>query len=153
MAPEQKRWQECIELKVPSRFSYIPSIQAFIEQLVQQIGFCQTRLQDIKLITDEICSNAIEHGSETAASGIELICTLDTSRLEILVRDKGKRGQGDWLTGGRLDEVTRDRAPHHERGHGIYIVRRLSDYLEIHPNSQGGTDVRVVFHRSPSTPS
>ena len=128
---------------------HIESIRAFIRQLAEQLGFRPTRIKDIELIIDEICSNAIEHGSENSVSGIDLTLTLDGSQLEILIQDKGGKKQNNWLETGRLDEVSRERSPGRERGHGLYIARKLSDHFAVHPNSQGGTNVRVVFHLSP----
>jgi anti-sigma regulatory factor (Ser/Thr protein kinase) len=126
---------------------HIGPILALIRQLVQQLGFCEARAQDIELIIDEICSNAIEHGSETTASGIELVLIFDSTHLEIVVRDKGKKMQANWLTPEKLDEIYREMSPNGERGHGIYIAKKLSDHFDIQPNSLGGTDVRLVFYR------
>ncbi|CAI8022643.1 hypothetical protein GBAR_LOCUS13287 [Geodia barretti] len=78
----------------------------FIGQLAQQLGFCRTRIYDIELIIDEVCSNAIEHGSETPDSGIDLTLMFDSNKLEIHVRDKGKSVRKNWLATGRLDEVS-----------------------------------------------
>jgi anti-sigma regulatory factor (Ser/Thr protein kinase) len=153
MTREQKTEQEIFDLKVPSRLEYVHPIQVFIGQLVQQLGFCQARIYDIELILDEVCSNAIEHGSESPASGIDLTLIFDSGKLEIHVRDKGNRMRDNWLATGRLDEVSQKMTPDSERGHGIYLTEKLSDYLEIWPNSLGGTDVRVVFYLSPPNAS
>jgi anti-sigma regulatory factor (Ser/Thr protein kinase) len=118
--------------------------------LAQQLAFRQVRLGDIISVIDEICSNAIEHGSETVTSGIDLTFIWDANRLEILIRDKGRKTQNNWLTTGRRDEVLQERRPGSERGHGIYLAQKLSDSLKMAPNSLGGTDVRIIFYRSTS---
>ena len=132
---------------MPSRLSYVGPILAFIRELAQQLGFCQTRTENIVSVIDEICSNAIEHGSEISASEVELTLVLDTTQLEILVRDKGTKVQNNWLTTEKLDEICREMSPDGERGHGLFIARKLSDQMEMQPNALGGTDVRVVFYR------
>ena len=81
-----------------------------------------------------------------STSDIELQLLIDSDQLEILIRDKGKENQQNWLTTGRVDEVRRDMAPDRVRGHGLYIANELADHLEMHPNSLGGTDVRVSFN-------
>ena len=144
---ERKR----IELNFPSQMWYVPPALAFIKELSQQLGFSKKRIEDIQLTIDEICSNAIEHGSETAASGIDLIIILDVNQLDILVRDRGTK-QKKYLTAERLDEIHRERVSGQEGGHGIYIAKNLSDQLEIQPNSLGGTDVQVVFRLSTNLP-
>ena len=150
MIQKQKNGQERIEFNVPSHLLYIGPILAFARQLAQQLEFSQTRVAAIAHVLDEMCSNAIEHGSETSASGIDLTFIWDAGQLEILVRDKGPEKQANWLMTGRRDEVLQERTPDSERGHGIYLAQKLSDRLEMQPNSLGGTDVRVIFYRSSS---
>ena len=151
MTQTEKAKQEILKLSVPSSLKYIRPIQMFIGQLAQQLGFCRTRIYDIELIIDEVCSNAIEHGSETPDSGIDLTLTLDSSKLEIHVRDKGKSVRKNWLATGRLDEVSQKMTPDSERGHGIFLAEKLSDSLEILTNPLGGTDVQVIFYFSISS--
>lgn len=153
MTQTEKTKQEILKLSVPSCLKYIRPIQMFIGQLAQQLGFCRTRIYDIELIIDEVCSNAIEHGSETPDSGIDLTLTFDSSKLEIHVRDKGKSVRKNWLATGRLDEVSQKMTPDSERGHGIFLAERLSDSLEILTNPLGGTDVQVIFYFSTSSSS
>ena len=153
MTPVGKTKPEILKLTVPSCLKYIRPIQMFIGQLAQQLGFCRTRIYDIELIIDEVCSNAIEHGSETSDSGIDLTLMFDSSKLEIHVRDKGKSVRKNWLATGRLDEVSQKMTPESERGHGIFLAEKLSDSLDIQINPLGGTDVQVVFYFSTSNVS
>jgi len=110
------------------------------------------RVEDIELAVDEICNNAIEHGSCGVDSEVILVLTLSDDSLEILVRDRGKdRGADNWLQSGRLDEVEERMSPEGERGHGIFLAEMLSDRMNMVPNSHGGTDVLTVFLKeSPS---
>ena len=144
--------QERIDIQLPSRLWYIEPILCFLKQLAEQVGFSQRRVADIQLVIDEICGNAIEHGSESDNKGIAISFVIDEHQLAVLIRDKGSNGEGDWLTSEKLKEISRKRAPDRERGHGIYMVEQLSDELEMEPNSFGGTDVRVVFNRPSSQP-
>ena len=137
--------QERIEIQLPSRLWHIEPILALAKQLAQQFGFCQRRVEDIQLALDEICGNAIEHGSKGDGAGIALSFVLSEGQLEILVRDKGTDRKSNWLTAEKRKEISQKRAPDQERGHGIYMAEQLSDHLEMEPNSFGGTDVRVVF--------
>jgi anti-sigma regulatory factor (Ser/Thr protein kinase) len=110
------------------------------------------KVEDIELTVDEICNNAIEHGSRGVDSDLILVLTLDDNCLEILVRDRGKaKGSISWLHSGRLEEVEKQMSPKGERGHGIFLARALSDRIDMRPNAHGGTDVRIVFFKkSPS---
>ncbi|MXV75093.1 ATP-binding protein [Candidatus Poribacteria bacterium] len=136
-----------IKFKIPSTVFYIEPIRAFIGNLAQSLGFSRKRVADIQLVLDEICSNPIHHGSVDATVGVKLQIRIDTHSLEILVRDTGspQAGEKSWLTQERLSEIEENRSPSSERGHGIFIAKSLADTHEMHPNSVGGTDVRVVF--------
>ena len=136
-----------IKLKIPSAVFYIEPIRAFIGNLAQNLGFSRKRVADIQLVIDEICSNAIHHGSVNATVGVKLRIRIDTHSLEILVRDTGSpdTGEKSWLTHERLSEIEKSRSPSSESGHGIFIAKSLADTHEMHTNSTGGTDVRVVF--------
>ena len=104
-------------------------------------------MADIQLVIDEICSNAVHHGSIDATVGVKLHIRSNAHSLEILVRDTGSqhKGQKNWLTHERLSEIEANRSPSNEGGHGIFIAKSLSDTYEMQTNAAGGTDVRVVF--------
>ena len=137
-----------IELKIPSAVFYIEPVRAFIGNLAQSLGFPRKRVADIQLVLDEVCSNAVHHGSANATVGVKLRIAVDAHALEILVRDTGSGNarQKNWLTHERLLEIEANRSPTSERGHGIFIAKSLSDTHEMLSNAAGGTDVRVVFY-------
>ena len=137
-----------IKLKIPSTAFYIEPVRALIGNLAQALGFPRKRVADIQLVFDEVCSNAVHHGSVNATAGITLQIGVESDTLEILVRDTGPAGQKEknWLTPEKLLEIEMKRSPSSERGHGIFIAKSLSDTHEMTPNAAGGTDVRVVFY-------
>ncbi len=136
-----------IKLKIPSAVFYIDPVRAFIGNLAKNLGFSRKRVADIQLVIDEICSNAVHHGSIDATVGVELQIRSSAHALEILVRDTGSRHKGkkNWLTHERLSEIETNRSPSNEGGHGIFIAKSLSDTYKMEINATGGTDVRVVF--------
>lgn len=136
-----------IKLKIPSAVFYIDPVRAFIGTLAKNLGFARKRVADIQLVIDEICSNAVHHGSIDATVGIKLQIRSDAHSLEILVSDTGSKHKREkhWLTPERLSEIEANRSPSNEGGHGIFIAKSLSDTYEIQINAAGGTDVRVVF--------
>ena len=136
-----------IQLQIPSAVFYIEPVRALIGNLAQSLGFSRKRVADIQLVLDEICSNAVHHGSVNATVGVKLYINIEAAALEILVRDTGqqKTGEKSWLTSDRLSKIEKTRSPSNESGHGIFIAKSLSDQHEMQPNAVGGTDVRVVF--------
>lgn len=139
--------QADIQLQIPSSVFYIEPVRVFVGHLSRSLGFSRKRVADIQLVLDEICSNAVHHGSANSTDSVKLCIGIDTHALEILVKDNGSQqvGKKSWLTHERLSEIETNRSPSSERGHGIFIAKSLSDKHEMQPNEVGGTNVRVVF--------
>ena len=55
--------QADIQLQIPSAAFYIEPVRAFVGNLAKSLGFSRKRVADIQLVLDEICSNAVHHGS------------------------------------------------------------------------------------------
>ena len=136
-----------IELKVPSDVYYLEAVRAFVGKLSETLRFSKKRIADIQLALDEICSNAVSHGSTGVDSRILLQISVDARVLEILVRDAGKQGTCDWLTPERLTEIKQQRSPEGESGHGLFIINCLTDAHKLEENAAGGTDVTAIFYR------
>ncbi len=137
----------CIELKVPSDVYYLESVRAFIGKLTETLRFSKKRIADIQLALDEICSNAVYHGSKCVSCGIQLQIFVDTNALEIVVCDQGGINTRDWLTPERLAEIQASRSPAGESGHGLYLIEHLTDDHKMQTNDVGGTDVTAIFYR------
>lgn len=137
-----------IELKMPSDVYYLESVRAFIGKLCETLRFSNKRTADVQLALDEMCSNAVYHGSKRVSSGIQLQISVDTRTLEIVVRDKGGSDTRDWLTPERLAEIQEKRSPAGEGGHGLYLIKCLTDVYKLEANAVGGTDVTAIFYRN-----
>lgn len=136
-----------IELNVPSDVFYLESVRVFIGKLSETLRFSKKRIADIQLALDEICSNAVYHGSKCVSSGIQLQISVDTRSLEIVVSDKGREGMQEWSTPEKLAEIQANRSPTSERGHGLYLINCLTDDHKLQANTAGGTDVTAIFYR------
>lgn len=136
-----------IELKIPSDVYYLESVRAFIGKLSETLRFTKKRIADIQLALDEICSNAVYHGSKCVTSEIQLQISVDTHALEIMVRDTGRGDIHQWITSERLEEIQAQRSPAGESGHGLYLIKCLTDVHKLKANADGGTDVTAIFYR------
>ncbi len=143
--------KDYIELKVPSNVYYLESVRAFIGKLSETLRFSKKRIADIQLAVDEICSNAVYHGSTCISSGVLMQVYVNTQKLKIVVRDKGKVDTREWLTPKRLEEIQARRSPIGESGHGLYLIKCLTDEHSLKQNNVGGTDVTAIFYRKERT--
>ena len=139
--------KDCIELKMPSNVCYIESVRVFIGKLSETLGFSKKRAADIQLALDEVCSNAVNHGSKSTESGIKIHITVDKRFLELMVRDTGGKNTKNWFTLERLAEIKEKRTPEGEGGHGLYLIECLTDRHQLESNHYGGTDVTLLFNR------
>ncbi len=143
--------KDYIELKVPSNVYYLESVRTFIGKLSETLRFSKKRIADIQLAVDEICSNAVYHGSACISSGILMQVYVNSQKLKIVVRDKGKTDTREWLTPKRLEEIQERRSPTGESGHGLYLIECLTDEHNLKQNGVGGTDVTAIFYRKERT--
>jgi serine/threonine-protein kinase RsbW len=101
-------------------------------------GFREQDVSDIRLAAGEALSNAVEHGSESAARRIIVDCTFDGSVLAIEIRDSGR----GFTEPSDCPIVTPD---DRGRGFGIFLMRRLMDEVMF---SRNGTVVRLIRRRT-----
>lgn len=140
--------KDYIEFKLPSNVCYIESVRVFIGKLSETLGFPKKRIADIQLALDEICSNAVNHGSKSTESGIKIQITVDKRSLELVVSDTGGQNTKDWFTPEKLTEIQARRTPEGEGGHGLYLIECLTDGHKLQANKYGGTDVIILFNRT-----
>lgn len=140
--------KDYLEFKLPSSVRYIESVRVFIGKLSEILGFPKKRTADIQLVLDEICSNAVNHGSKSAESEIKIHITVDKRYLQLMVRDTGGQNTKDWFTPERLVEIQARRTPEGESGHGLYLIECLTNEYKLQANKYGGTDVTVLFNRT-----
>ena len=136
------------ELKLPSDLIYLRPVRAFVKELVENVGFCPERANDIELAVDEIFSNAVEHGSSNSKSQVVIYCWATEDMIKVVVSDAG-RGRGSntrWIDA--WSDVVREKTqPGTERGHGLLLARNLMDEMVLESNSMGGIDVHLVVYK------
>jgi anti-anti-sigma factor len=94
---------------------------------LERSGVTKEDVDDVLIAANEACMNAVEHSGAHHASKIELSATIDETRLVIEVSDRGT-----W----------REPVPTGHRGHGLGLMRKLMDAVEIDRDGEG-TSVRM----------
>ncbi len=134
------------EIRIPSDLIYLRSVRAFIRELAKNLGLCQERVNDIELATDEILSNAIEHGSEGLHSKIFLRLKVTDETIKITISDTGNQSnlKDNW-TSAWSDVIKKKIQYGTERGHGLFLTYNLTDKMFMEYNSSGGLDVHLIW--------
>ncbi len=138
-------------VKFPSDLDYVVPVRKFVAETLGVNKFSPKFAYRSEVIVDEICHNAIVHGSRTASATVELECKIFPDRFELQVNDEG--GRSDDLD--RLKRAVRKSdVPISElseekdaRGLGLEIVRLLSEEVKMEVGSDNTTKVRVVRKR------
>jgi anti-sigma regulatory factor (Ser/Thr protein kinase) len=132
LAPEDARYRT----RLRDEPSELARVLADVHALAERSGFGD-RAPDVVLAVDELIANATRHG----APPVHVEAWTD-GRLVVEVRDRGR--------GFRTEEAIRSRPPepHLDRGRGLWLVRQLSDLVQVVTGPEG-TRVRMELTPEP----
>jgi anti-sigma regulatory factor (Ser/Thr protein kinase) len=137
-----------LRITMSAYFGFVPGIRTGIGRIAINFGFNDKEVYEIETVIDEICNNAIEHGSKGKDKAVTLECRFDTRYIEIVVEDSGapqfdvdavlKEGQ-------RLmeEEAAKPILDTIRRKRGLLIVKNFVDKMDITSKSDG-TVVNIV---------
>ena len=131
-----------IKITMSAYFGFVPGIRTGIGRIAVNFGFNDKEVYEIETVIDEICNNAIEHGSKGKDSIVSLVCKFDKRFIEINIKDsgspefnveeilkEGKRLMEEEAQKPVLDTIRRKR--------GLMIVKKYVDKMDIRSNADG----------------
>jgi len=141
-----------IKMRFPSDLDYIPPVRKFVAETLQVNQFSPKFAYRSEVIVDEICHNAIIHGSRTMDATVEIDCKIFPDRFEFEANDQGgKKDDLDRLKKAvkNADEKIAESVIEKEdkRGLGLEIVRLLSENVKLEISDNNMTTVRIVRKR------
>jgi len=131
-----------IKITMSAYFGFVPGIRTGIGRVAVNFGFNDKEVYEIETVIDEICNNAIEHGSKGKDNTVSLVCKFDKRFIEISIKDSGspefnveeiiKEGQ-------RLmeEEAQKPILDTIRRKRGLMIVKKYVDTMDIKSNADG----------------
>ena len=138
---------ETTTIAFPPSLDYVPSVRDFICNVASMRGFSEKEAYRIQTIIDEVCNNAIEHGSRKTDEPITVVCTIDDEKMDLTVEDRGadkSAAEGLKKAIAKVQFDTDGKVSVEKRGRGLPIVAMLADMLEIDTRSGPGTKVHVI---------
>jgi anti-sigma regulatory factor (Ser/Thr protein kinase) len=139
------------KIKFPSDLDYIAPVRKFVAETLAVTKFSPKFAYRSEVIVDEICHNAIIHGSRSIDATVEMECKIFPDRFEFQVNDQGgKKDDLDRLKSAvkkadrRATEMTEEKDG---RGLGLEIVRLLSEEVKMEVGQDNMTTVHVVRKR------
>jgi anti-sigma regulatory factor (Ser/Thr protein kinase)/anti-anti-sigma regulatory factor len=150
---EYKGHVETVILTIPSSLKVVPMARKLVSQTVALKGYSRRESFQIETIIDELCNNAVEHGSgEESEEGIEIAVAIGREKVEINISNSTGYKQGVTRKSKEVVQMMEKfvSSPNNtideSRGRGLALVKMLSNEFEI-DSSEYGTCVHVTKYR------
>lgn len=137
------------DFEIPARPEYLSLVRSLVVEAAESdTKLSRERVEDFKVAVSEATTNAIEaHARACRDDSIRIRCTVTDDRLEFHVTDRGYGFYPDQVQ--VLPEPDDPSRLNYERGLGIYLMRILSDRVEIQ-SGPDGTEVCLAIDLSAS---
>jgi len=143
------RNRDIVTIKMPSDMRFVPLARECARDFMELCGISERTMFQVGMVVDELCNNAIEHGTQDENKTIEVLCLISTDRIEINVyngynavvtKEKHgheiKKSMEKWANSPNQTE-------NEFRGRGLALVKKVSDSFEIN-SSYDGTWIHIT---------
>ena len=134
---------ESVTLNFPSLLSFVPPVRQLVRRIAEQKNYSSKDAFRVETIVDEICNNAVEHGSETEGKEVEVSVSIDNKKIEISISNTSDPDQIQMLKKMSKYLSSPKVSFHDKRGRGLALVKMLSNDFQI-DSSDVGTCVHVT---------
>lgn len=139
-----------ITIIFPTTAYFLSGIRDFTLQVVKNMtGFSDQWAFRFQSVVDELCNNAIEHGSQPGKEILLSFTIVRNERLEVAVEDTGTGPKS--TTAEKLEQIFEEKKKQDPteiadiRGRGLsHIVFPLTDEIHFEDTESGGLRIRVV---------
>jgi anti-sigma regulatory factor (Ser/Thr protein kinase) len=142
---EVERKSEKLLLSFPSELQFVPPVRQMVSRIARQKGYTPRDSFRIETIVDEVCNNAVEHGSLKEKRNIDITVTIDQKKIELEVVNASDPEKNAHLK--ELSKSVSKKAPEahlgEKRGRGLALIKMLSNNLDINFSDEG-TSVHVT---------
>ncbi len=137
-----------VELKIPSELRYEKVVMSSAASVARQLGFPESRVEDVKTAVSEACINAIEHGTRTRNERtIRIRFTLSHRELRIDVCDGGEGFDPEAVQSPDIERKLQGENP---RGWGLFLMRHLVDQFQVIETPGRGNQVTLFMRTNRS---
>ncbi|MEW6556847.1 MAG: ATP-binding protein [Elusimicrobiota bacterium] len=127
-----------IEFTVLSQPKELYTVFEYLTQFGKEINCPVETMLDIKLCIDEAFANIIKHAYQDKQDGkIYFLITVPDDRIEIIIRDFGKKIDPETIKPRDLDDLK----PH---GLGVLLIHRLMDKVEYNFANPDFNELKLV---------
>jgi len=133
------------KISFPADYKNIAPLRDLGYHIAKFQGFSEQKAEHGKSVIDELCNNAIEHGSQsTSEVSLEIFADGDTLKITCHDQGHGNKLKAEQITELLEQEIPQDAA----RGRGLrMIVKSFVDDLQVTDNPNGGITVTAVLKK------
>ena len=129
---------EVIEIRIPSEPKFLKIIRVAMGHICETMGFSPEDCNNITLAVDEACSNIIRHAyGGTSNQPIHVLCILHKNRLEVLLRDFGRKADESEFKSRELDDVR-------PGGLGVHLIKSVMDIVSYDNSFEQGNQLQLI---------
>ncbi len=89
-------YEDIHELHILNKFGSEKIVMKQVAAIAKEIGFSNSRIEDLKTAVSEACLNAMEHGNKmNATTKVGISLSIDKTKLKVSIEDKGKWNIGE----------------------------------------------------------
>ena len=122
------------ELTVAAEEGQLGRVRDFVVEVCEDAGFSPREVSNTKLAVDEACTNIIKHAYETAGGDITVVAELDSGRVRIHLKDRGRNFDFSSVKDPDLDQYVETGR---KGGLGVFLINRLMDGVEYRTTDAG----------------
>lgn len=125
--------------RLSNDLSEVPSLRDLFVQACVSAGVDQDEMQGQMLVFTELVNNAIEHGCTRPSDCVEGWYRITPTEIVVEITDPS-----EVLTNEDFENCDASNFAEQGRGAGLFLVRALTDEINVRPGPNGGTTVRVT---------
>ncbi len=136
-----------IEITHPPILKYVPPIRELFKEILQAFGYEEKESFHAEVVVDELDTNAIIYGSNKMSAYINIKMEFNERLYMINIEDKGnnKIHKERLLT--IIDRLNKKVDKVKNEGKGLFLVKLISDEIEVKINEFGDTTIHVVKYK------
>jgi anti-sigma regulatory factor (Ser/Thr protein kinase) len=130
-----------LAISFPGELDYIPLVRQLVSDALQVLKFSPKFSFRSEFLVDELCNNAVIHGSPSVHQPVEVLCDAYEDRAEISVKGSGGYSENIERFREAISEASR------EKGNGLELIRLLSDTVTCTIDDNNISHIHIVRKR------
>lgn len=116
--------EQVVEIFIPNELGYEKIPMSVVANTARKMGFSKDKIEDLKTVVAEACTNAIEFGnSSNTQTQVSVVLAMDANSISVRVIDEGNNPIPTPLP----EQCSRD----DRRNIGLYLMSKLADEMKV----------------------